>query len=300
MITISVKEWERRKHFVQFEEEDITRLKELLPVVEKQVDKVVEQLYENFEAIPELSRILHAEEGRLEKLKRMQRAYFLQLFEGDYGSDYLNNRLKVGMAHHRINLGVDWYLGAYSMYIRLVMPIILDHYKKDPAKGQAAFASAIKIIHLDQDVAISTYLSAREEVIAEQSEEILELSTPVVQLWDGIVAAPIIGTLDSQRTQLFMERLLQTIVDTKSPVALVDITGVPAIDTATAQHLIDTINAVKLLGSTVVITGVSPSIAQTLVHLGIDLSDILTRSSLAEGLKVALKQLNLVMTTKGA
>ncbi|WP_257790609.1 STAS domain-containing protein [Mariprofundus aestuarium] len=107
-----------------------------------------------------------------------------------------------------------------------------------------------------------------------------------------MVAAPIIGTLDSHRTQLFMERLLESIVETRSPVALVDITGVSAIDTATAQHLIDTINAVKLLGAEVIITGVSPSIAQTLVHLGIDLSGIYTRSSLADGLKQALEMLN--------
>jgi PAS domain S-box-containing protein len=137
-----------------------------------------------------------------------------------------------------------------------------------------------------------------EERIQQQSKEIMELSTPVMQVWQGVVTAPLIGSLDSQRTQQFMERLLNRIVETNSPVALVDIMGVPTIDTQTAQHLIETISAVRLLGAQVILTGVRPAIAQTLVHLGIDLSDIITRSSLAAGLQVALDILNLQVVAK--
>ena len=139
-----------------------------------------------------------------------------------------------------------------------------------------------------------------EERIQQQAKEIMELSTPVMQVWQGVVVVPLIGSLDSQRTQQFMERLLNRIVETNSPLALVDIMGVPTIDTQTAQHLIETISAVRLLGAQVVLTGVRPAIAQTLVHLGIDLSDILTRSSLAAGLRVVLDMLNLqVVATNG-
>jgi len=137
-----------------------------------------------------------------------------------------------------------------------------------------------------------------EERIQQQSREIMELSTPVMQVWKGVVTAPLIGSLDSQRTQQFMERLLDRIVETNSPVALVDIMGVPTIDTQTAQHLIETISAVRLLGAQVVLTGVRPIIAQTLVHLGIDLSDIITRSSLSAGLQVALDILELQVVEK--
>ncbi|HVM47324.1 MAG TPA: PAS domain S-box protein [Candidatus Acidoferrum sp.] len=137
-----------------------------------------------------------------------------------------------------------------------------------------------------------------EERIQQQSREILELSTPVMQVWQGVVAAPLIGSLDSQRTQQFMERLLSRIVETNSPVALVDIMGVPTVDSQTAQHLIDTVSAVRLLGAQVVLTGVRPAIAQTLVHLGIDLSDIITRSSLSAGLQVALEILSLRVVPK--
>lgn len=137
-----------------------------------------------------------------------------------------------------------------------------------------------------------------EDKIALQAREILEISTPVMQVWKGVVVAPLIGTLDSQRTQKFMERLLNAIVDTNSPVALVDITGVPTIDTATAQHLIEAISATKLLGAKVVLTGVRPAIAQTLVHLGIDLSEIDTRSSLSAGLALAFERLGIEVMEK--
>jgi len=139
-----------------------------------------------------------------------------------------------------------------------------------------------------------------EATIARQAQEILEVSTPVVQVWEGIIAAPLIGTLDSQRTEQFMERLLQRIVETNSPVALVDITGVPTIDTQTGQHLIETVTAVRMLGAQVVLTGVRPALAQTLVHLGIDLSHVITRSSMSAGLRVALDILNLQVVRNNA
>lgn len=131
-------------------------------------------------------------------------------------------------------------------------------------------------------------LQKQSEIVSRQAQEILEISTPVIQLWKGVLVTPLIGTLDSERTQRFMERLLQRIVDTDSETVLIDITGVPAIDTATAQHLIDTITAVKLLGAQVILTGVRPAIAQTLIHLGIDLTGLRTSSSLAVGLQMAI------------
>lgn len=136
----------------------------------------------------------------------------------------------------------------------------------------------------------------RERIITRQTQEILELSTPILRVWDDIVAAPLIGTLDSERTQHFMERLLNSIVETNSQIALIDITGVPTIDTQTAQHLLETISAAKLLGAKIILTGVRPAIAQTLVHLGVDLSEIDTQSSLSSGLQVAFNYLNLKLT----
>ncbi len=136
------------------------------------------------------------------------------------------------------------------------------------------------------------------EALTERAKEILDVSTPVLQVWEGVVVAPFIGTLDTQRAQQFMERLLDKIVQTNSAVALLDVTGVPAIDTRTAQHLIETITSVRLLGAQAILTGVRPAIAQTLAHLGINLADVVTRSSLAAGLRVALDILNLKIITQ--
>src|SRR5262245_23512769 len=134
------------------------------------------------------------------------------------------------------------------------------------------------------------YQKSREEVIRRQQEELLELSTPVVKLWDGILALPIIGTLDSARTQIVMESLLQAIVQTNSRVAIIDITGVPTFDTVVAQHLLKTVTAARLMGADCIISGVRPQIAQTIVHLGINLLDITTKATLSAAFKIALER----------
>jgi rsbT co-antagonist protein RsbR len=135
------------------------------------------------------------------------------------------------------------------------------------------------------------YLEARERIIARQQEDVLELSTPVVKLWDGILALPMIGTLDSSRTQVVMEALLQRIVETGADVAIIDITGVPTVDTLVAQHLIKTVTAARLMGADCIISGIRPQIAATIVHLGVDLSDIATKATLADAFRLALKKL---------
>jgi rsbT co-antagonist protein RsbR len=131
---------------------------------------------------------------------------------------------------------------------------------------------------------------AREAVIARQQQEVLELSTPVIQLWDGILGLPLIGTLDSRRTQLVMEALLQRLVETGSEIAIIDITGVPTVDTLTAQHLLKTIAATRLMGAECIISGIRPQIAQTIVHLGVDLGDVITKATLAGALQLAMER----------
>jgi rsbT co-antagonist protein RsbR len=135
----------------------------------------------------------------------------------------------------------------------------------------------------------------REEVIARQQQEMLELSTPVVQLWAGILALPLIGTLDSARTQIVMESLLQKIVETGAGIAIIDITGVPTVDTLVAQHLLKTVGAARLMGAECIISGIRPQIAQTIVHLGVDLADVVTKATLADAFAIALKRAGLAI-----
>ena len=134
------------------------------------------------------------------------------------------------------------------------------------------------------------YQRSREVIIQQQQQELLELTTPVVKLWDGILALPLIGTLDSARTQVVMENLLERIVDTGAAIAIIDITGVPTVDTLVAQHLLKTVAAARLMGAECIISGIRPQIAQTIVHLGIELTDILTKATLADAFALALRQ----------
>jgi rsbT co-antagonist protein RsbR len=153
-----------------------------------------------------------------------------------------------------------------------------------------AATTAIDALGLHTTVA---YQKGREEVIARQQQEMLELSTPVVTLWDGVLALPLIGTLDSARTQVVMESLLQRIVETGSLMAILDITGVPTVDTLVAQHLLKTVAAARLMGADCIISGIRPQIAQTIVHLGVDLNSVTTKATLADAFAVALKRLDL-------
>lgn len=143
---------------------------------------------------------------------------------------------------------------------------------------------------------VKAFQKSREDVIQRQQEEMLELSTPVVKLWEGVLALPMIGTLDSQRTQVVMESLLQRIVDTGSEIAIIDITGVPTVDTLVAQHLLKTVTAIRLMGADAIISGVRPQIAQTIVHLGLDLQGIVTKANLADALALALQRTGQVVT----
>ena len=137
---------------------------------------------------------------------------------------------------------------------------------------------------------VESYQKMREQVIMRQQQELLELSTPVVQLWRDVLALPLIGTLDSARTQVVMESLLQKIVDTGASIAIIDITGVPTVDTLVAQHLLKTVAAARLMGADCIISGIRPQIAQTIVHLGVNLEDVITKATLADAFQVALKR----------
>ena len=170
-----------------------------------------------------------------------------------------------------------------------LLPFLRDEYGNDPETLLDELNKLSKALDkLGSFIFVST-IKNRERVIRQQQQDMLELSTPVVQIWDRIICLPLIGTLDSRRTQLMMERLLERIVRSRAEVAILDITGVSTVDTQVANYLIKTVTAVRLLGSTCIITGLGPSIAQTIVHLGIDLTRIITRNQLSDGIRLAFE-----------
>jgi len=166
----------------------------------------------------------------------------------------------------------------------------------DPQRLMAAIWMISTLVDSLAQWTVTAYQRSREDVISRQQQELLELSTPVVKLWEGVLAVPMIGTLDSGRTQMVMESLLQRIVETGSELAIIDITGVPTVDTLVAQHLLKTVTAIRLMGADCIISGIRPQIAQTIVHLGIDLQGITTKATLADALSLALKKGGYVVT----
>jgi rsbT co-antagonist protein RsbR len=183
-----------------------------------------------------------------------------------------------------------------GIFVFSLKEAIVGVLEKEIKEVDVLYKESLKINRLIDSLGVYTFeafIRGREEVIIRQTHEITEISTPVIQVWDGILALPIIGTLDSSRTQVVMENLLMRIVETESTIAILDISGVPAVDSLVAQHLIKTVSATRLMGAECIISGIRPEIAQTVVHLGIDLSQINTKASLAHALKAAFAMLKL-------
>ena len=176
---------------------------------------------------------------------------------------------------------------------------VTESLKNDPAALAGTLWDATTLLDALGLYTTEVYQQAREQLIARQQEELIELSTPVVQLWEGVLALPLIGTLDSERTQVVMESLLERLVATGSSIAVIDITGVPTVDTLVAQHLLKTVAAAQLMGADCIISGIRPQIAQTIVHLGIDLSSVATKASLADAFALALRRRGLAVGRAG-
>ncbi|WP_210462752.1 MULTISPECIES: STAS domain-containing protein [Rufibacter] len=183
---------------------------------------------------------------------------------------------------------------AYILSLKEVLSQMLEErYKEDTTVLYREIISMNKIMDSLSLVTTETYIKGREEVILRQTSEMSEISTPVIRVWEGILALPIIGTLDSARTQVVMEALLEEIVATGSRIAILDISGVPTVDSLVAQHLIKTVSAARLMGAECIISGIRAEIAQTIVHLGIDLTNIYTKATLASALKMSFSMLNI-------
>jgi rsbT co-antagonist protein RsbR len=188
--------------------------------------------------------------------------------------------------------------GTYIFSLKDAFLNILQQEIKDPQELYIQTIKISKLIDSFGTTTFETFIKGREEVIFRQTDEITEISTPVIRVWDGILALPIIGTLDSARTQVVMENLLQEIVESGSSIAILDISGVPAVDSLVAQHLIKTVSATRLMGAECIISGIRPEIAQTVVHLGIDLNNVITKASLASALRTAFNMLQLQVVKK--
>jgi rsbT co-antagonist protein RsbR len=189
-----------------------------------------------------------------------------------------------------------------ALFVLSFKEALFGRLRQENASDPGAFAEkawdATKLLDQLGLFTVEAYTKTRESVISRQQQELLELSTPVVELWTGILALPLIGTLDSSRTQVVMQNLLEAIVAREADLAIIDITGVPTVDTLVAQHLLKTVAAARLMGADCIISGIRPQIAQTIIHLGVDLGNVITKATLADAFRLALKKKNLSIASR--
>lgn len=287
MMNISEQELELRKQFLQFGPEDEERLRRLAPVAANYAETMIEAFYEHLLSFDEM-RIFFPDAELLARVKARQKAYFLRLTQGDYDLDYVEERLKIGAIHEQIDLPIKSYLSMYNFYLREVWQHIAGMDSVHPEETSAIFFSLMKLTFLDISLAIDTYIDSRERTIkALQQEVIQELSTPVLPFREGMLLLPIIGQIDSQRARQLTEHLLVSIRANRAKVIVIDITGVATVDSRVANHLVQTVDAARLMGAKVVISGISPEIALTMVTLGIDLGPVYTVGDLQNGIEHA-------------
>lgn len=287
-----------RRTFFALTDEDLTRLASLRPLAEKITDAIVEDFYGLLLSHPE-TRKFFPDEATIRRVKRTQREYFMGLFAGRCDSAYVEDRLRVGAAHERIGMPPKWYLGAYRQYLQLIHERFYAEIK-DPAEAGAAFVSVQRIVFFDVALAIDTYIAANLDALGRHQAAIRELSTPVIRVYDRVLLLPLVGAVDSHRAQQIMESVLMNVVETQARCIIIDIAGVPVVDTRVADHLLKTTAAVRLLGAQTVLTGITAQVARTVVQLGVDVSSMHTVSRLSDGIELALGMVGKTIASKGA
>lgn len=292
---INEEEVVRRKAFLELEKEDLDRLASIRELAERYATEVIEDFYRHLMAFPD-TRVFFQDPLLLERVKEKQKQYFMDLTRGNYGNEYIQSRLRIGQIHERIGLPIKAYLGMYRFYISKVAEKIFEAFKDQPAQALSIKQSMLKIVFLDMTLAIDTYLQSRERTIRMQQEAIRELSTPVLQVREGLLILPIVGLIDSMRARQLTDQLLRSIRANRARMVVLDITGVPAVDSKVANHLVQTVEAARLMGATTILTGMSPDIARALVVLGVDLSTMRTVADLQGGIEEAERLLGYTVT----
>jgi rsbT co-antagonist protein RsbR len=284
-LKLDERELRSRRAFYEIEDDDLARLAALRPFAEAHVANVVDGLYELLLGHPE-SRGFFPDQATVQRVKAMQRQYFLGLFAGACDLKYVEDRLRVGAVHERIGMAPKWYIGAYSRYLRLLLDGLFAELPPDAARS--AYASLSKLVAFDMGLALDAYIAANLETVARHQAAIRELSTPVIRVYARVLLLPLVGTVDSHRAEQIMDTLLTRVVEEQAQVVIIDIAGVAVVDTRVADHLLKTTEAVRLLGAETVLTGISAQVARTIVQLGVNIATMQTRARLADGIEYAL------------
>jgi rsbT co-antagonist protein RsbR len=285
-LQLSPHDVERRKALVGLQPDDLTRIAALQHLVVPDAERYANTFFDHLSQIEEASGLMR-NRSLLEEARRLKHEHLIALVQGDYGRDYMEQRVRLGVIYSRAGLDVKVFVGAFHILMRAIGTDIMKHFAKSPADGFESFMSLKKIGFLDIGLIVDVLIAERERTINLQQDAIRELSTPVLQLRERLLILPIIGVLDSMRAKQLTDDLLRSIRANRARIVVMDITGVAAVDSKVANHLIQTVAAARLMGANVIVTGLSAEVAQSLVALGVDLTSIRTMNDLQGGLEEA-------------
>ncbi|MDF0605202.1 protoglobin domain-containing protein [Neisseriaceae bacterium TC5R-5] len=270
-------------------EPDLQRVREVGALVLPALDEMMEHFYQWLPSRPEFGS-LFARPGIMESARQSQSDYWRSFFAAEVSDDYVAERFKLGETHARIGMSLSSYFAAMNFcYVQFAAQI--KSGSRESASQQ--LLSLSKLLQLDTTLVVETYSSLVNERVSEQSRAMMEMSTPVTMIWEEILLLPIVGIIDSLRAQSIMEGILSKIAATRSRVFIMDISGVAVVDSAVANHLIKITKATRLMGCESLVSGLSPAIAQTIVHLGIDTEEISTFATLRDALEEAFRLVGL-------
>jgi rsbT co-antagonist protein RsbR len=285
-LKLSPHDIERRQAFVGLEPDDITRIAVIKDLVVRDAERYGVTFFNHLDGIEEAAG-LTGNRVLLEEAKRLKHEHLIAMVKGDYGKDYMEQRVRLGVLYSRARLDVRVFLGAFHVLMRTIGADVMKYFAKSPMDGFDAFMSLKKVGFLDIGLIVDVLIAERERVINLQQDAIRELSTPVLQLRERLLILPIIGVIDSMRAKQLTDDLLRSIRANRARIVVMDITGVAAVDSKVANHFLQTVAAARLMGANVIVTGLSAEVAQSLVALGVDLTSIRTMNDLQGGLEEA-------------
>jgi rsbT co-antagonist protein RsbR len=294
---------QERLDYLNFTPSDRAALERLLPLFSRRKEDFLDRFYEHLVKFQGPRSVLK-DDATIRRARAAQSQYMERMLSGDFDEEFFLLSVDIGLKHHEVGLEPKWMVGAWNLYLNYWSPLIVQELGGDPQAALGALEALHKAILLNVGLGMDAYytktLERIQEVVKTQRQAILELSTPVIQIWEGILVLPLIGTIDSVRTRQIMENVLTRVVETQAETVILDLTGVSVVDTAVAHHLMKTVEAAELLGTRCILTGISPAIAQTIVHLGVDLGHIQTAATLKNGLQLALQKRGIRMERTSA
>jgi len=291
---------ERRRNIVGLDPAVSGRIAAIKDLVAQNVDDFVAVFFDHLAKLDE-ARPLMVSRALLERARVLKAEHLIAMVQGDYGSNYVEQRIELGILYARAGLDTRAFLGAFQQLLHRIGDAIMKHFEGAPLEGFENFMALNKVAFFDIGIIVDILVFERERLIRQQQEAIRELSTPVLQLRERLLLLPIIGVIDTQRARLITESLLQAIRANRAKVVVMDVTGVATIDSKVANHLLQTMAAARLMGALVIVTGLTSDVAQSLVTLGIELSGLDTAGDLQGGLEEAERILGyrLVVTEGG-